>query len=173
MQGRKPKPTIIKLISGNPGGRALPKDEPMPSGDLFAAPSELTPSQAEIWDYAIEHAPVGLLRSLDRDLLKTWACAVDEFNRCEAELSKSSPVILKGGSQRITKFPNGTVSTTTISPMLVVSPWCKARDAADQRKLRATCELGFSPTSRSRITLANPGGSEKTPNRFAKNASGR
>ena len=30
MAGRRPTPTKLKLIKGNPGKRALPKDEPTP-----------------------------------------------------------------------------------------------------------------------------------------------
>ena len=30
MRGRRPKPTALKLIEGNPGKRPLPRDEPTP-----------------------------------------------------------------------------------------------------------------------------------------------
>ena len=30
MAGRKPKPTKLKLLAGNPGGRPLPENEPQP-----------------------------------------------------------------------------------------------------------------------------------------------
>jgi hypothetical protein len=35
--GRPPKPTALKLMTGNPGRRPLPKDEPAPpKGDVLA-----------------------------------------------------------------------------------------------------------------------------------------
>ena len=37
MRGRKPKPTALKLIAGNPGKRALNAHEPQPRTDLAAA----------------------------------------------------------------------------------------------------------------------------------------
>ncbi len=39
MRDRKPKPTYLKLITGNPGGRPLNVDEPEPEGDLRDPPA--------------------------------------------------------------------------------------------------------------------------------------
>ncbi|MGH7717148.1 MAG: phage terminase small subunit P27 family, partial [Vulcanimicrobiaceae bacterium] len=45
MAGRKPKPTHLKLVAGNPGKRPPNENEPQPEGDLEDAPEGLTPSQ--------------------------------------------------------------------------------------------------------------------------------
>jgi P27 family predicted phage terminase small subunit len=171
LRGRKPTPTHLKIVSGNPGRRALNEDEPQPIGELLAAPGWLTDSQKEIWRFAVEHAPKGLLRSLDRDLITDWVTAVDEFQRAEIELQKGGTVIEEGGGQRITVMPDGRQIRTVRSKKLVPSPWTKIRDRASQRIMKATSELGFSPTSRSRISLA--GGGKKETNRFANNAANR
>ena len=39
--GRKPKPTKLKMITGNPGGRPLNKNEPEPTGGLPEMPKWL------------------------------------------------------------------------------------------------------------------------------------
>ena len=169
MRGRKPKPTALKLVAGNPGKRPLPKGEPDPPGDLFAPPTGMTEQQAVIWRHAIDDAPKGLLRHLDRELLTEWVRAVAELNTADLELQKSGPVVKQGGGERKTTKPDGSTVTTIRSDTWVVSPWAKARRDAFDRMMKATSELGFSPTSRSRITLAGAGATKQT-NRFANNA---
>jgi P27 family predicted phage terminase small subunit len=168
MRGRKPKPNALKLIAGNPGKRPV-STEPDAPGDLFAAPASMTDAQKAIWRHAIDNAPKGLLRHLDRELLTEWVRAIAELNAADLELQQSGPVVKQGGGERITTKPDGSTVKTVRSESWVVSPWAKARDNAFQRMLKATSELGFSPTSRSRITLAGAGAS-KPSNRFANNA---
>lgn len=168
MRGRKPKPTVLKLIAGKPGHRPLPANEPQPVGNLTNPPAWMTDSQKEGWRCAIENAPKGLLRLLDGPLLAKWVCADDEWMRAEIALQTDGPVVKQGGSERTTTNPDGTVVKTVRSDSLVPSPWSVVRDRAFQRMLKATSELGFSPTSRSRISLA--GGGAKETNRFANNA---
>ena len=48
MRGPKPTPTALKIVRGNPGKRALPKDEPKPEAGAVA-PDWLSPAAAEHW----------------------------------------------------------------------------------------------------------------------------
>jgi hypothetical protein len=52
MRGRKPVPNRLKVIRGNPGKRALNKNEPQLAGDLSDAPDWMTESQKAGWNYA-------------------------------------------------------------------------------------------------------------------------
>ena len=45
MRGRKPVPTRLKVIRGNPGKRALNKNEPQPAGELADPPDWMSESQ--------------------------------------------------------------------------------------------------------------------------------
>lgn len=65
MRGRRPKPTALKELEGNPGKRRLNRAEPKPDGDLYAAPEWMSATQRDSWAYAITHAPYGLLKQLD------------------------------------------------------------------------------------------------------------
>ena len=47
MKGRKPLPTNLKLLMGNPGKQKLPKGEPEPDSRIPAPPDVLN-------DYALE-----------------------------------------------------------------------------------------------------------------------
>lgn len=42
VRGPKPTATVVKLVTGNPGNRPLPKDEPLPKGSLGKRPAYLT-----------------------------------------------------------------------------------------------------------------------------------
>jgi phage terminase small subunit len=57
MRGRKPKPTVLKLITGNPGKRPLNKEEPKP--DLLdgpiTAPSWFNEPAKREWDEQISY----------------------------------------------------------------------------------------------------------------------
>lgn len=170
MRGAKRKPTVLKLIAGKPGHMPLPVNEPIPEGDIQTPPKTLTKEQRSIWTRVVDDAPAGLLRSLDFDLFLEWVCAVAVCQQAEKELQKHGHIVKLGGSIRTTTNKEGVVAKTVRSDSWIVSPWAKLRDAAFQRMVRATSELGFSPTSRARITL--PGGEaakKKDANRFSRN----
>lgn len=141
MRGRKPKPTRLKVVSGNPGGRKLNENEPKPTAWLSAAPDWFDEMQAQYWDDAIESAPRGLLGTMDRDVLAVWVTAAVLHRRStEAQLridaGKSTPFL--------TKTPNG---------MAQQSPYISIINKQAQVMLKAAAELGFTPSSRSRISV--------------------
>ena len=49
MAGRKPKPTAMKNLEGNPGKRKLNKDEPVPAKGMPGCPEWLMPEAKEEW----------------------------------------------------------------------------------------------------------------------------
>ena len=134
MRGRKPKPTHLKLLAGNPGKRPLNMDEPRPEGALFEAPEWMTENQKAGWAYAIAHAPRGLLKQLDRSVLAIWVVAEDLHRQASEQVEKYG---------MLTKAPNTGV------PMQ--SPYLPIVNKQAQIMLKAGAELGFTPTSRSRI----------------------
>jgi P27 family predicted phage terminase small subunit len=166
MRGRKKTPTVLKLVSGTQRKHRANPNEPDPEGDLYAPPESLTAEQKAEWVHALENAPLGLLRKLDRRLFTEWVIASTDLDEAESYLRKEGKVIKKGGDVRITINANGTQTKTVRSTTMVKNPWAALRRDAYDRMMRATCELGFSPTSRSRITLP---GSKKETNRFSNN----
>jgi len=88
MRGRKPVPTHLKGLNGNPGKRALHQKEPVPAGELVDAPDWMSATQKLSWDYAIEHAPRGLLKKLDRSVLATWVVAEDLHRQAAEQVEK-------------------------------------------------------------------------------------
>ncbi len=136
MRGRKPVPSNLKVIRGNPGKRKLNKKEPLPTGDLVDAPSWMVESQKQGWNYAIEHAPKGLLKKLDRSVLVTWAVAEDLHRRASESVEKYGI---------LTKAPN--------TGLPIQSPYLPVVNKQAQIMLKAAELLGFSPASRSRVQI--------------------
>ena len=88
MRGRKPTPTQLRVLEGNPGRRPLRKNEPKPPAGDVACPDYLVDDLARAaW---AELAPAllacGILTPLDRDLLASFCQARANIQRCLADL---------------------------------------------------------------------------------------
>lgn len=139
--GRKATPTHLKLVKGNPGRRAITKHEPKPRGNLTDPPDFLSAAQLVLWAHALECAPSGLLKRLDREALAIWVVACDLWRQAlvaQALVDKDSKLPL------LTKTPNG---------MAVQSPYVGIISKQSAIMLKAASELGFTPSSRTRISL--------------------
>ncbi len=85
MRGRRPKPTRLKVLTGNPGKRPLNTNEPLPEPAAPECPPELGPVARQEWDRIVgELAALRLLTELDRAALAVycgsyamWAEATD------------------------------------------------------------------------------------------------
>jgi phage terminase small subunit len=89
MPGRKPKPTHLKLVQGNPGKRPLNKSEPVPSCGCLK-PKFLKGRAANIWDeYAPELERIGVLTAVDGHMFATWCLLAEEVERDAARMSAS------------------------------------------------------------------------------------
>lgn len=144
MKGRKPKPTHLKVVGGNPGKRRINDSEPKPVGNLCEAPDWLTEEQKAGWAYAISNSPYGLLKKLDKSALTVLVVAED-FHR--------QAVIAVGKFGLITKSPSKG------EPMQ--NPYLPIINRQAQIMIKAAAELGFTPSSRSRVEVS--GGEEEDP----------
>jgi len=136
MRGRKPVPTHLKIVRGNPGRRPLNKNEPLPIGDLVDAPEWFSVSQKVGWAYAIENAPRGLLKKLDRSVLTAWVVAEDLHRKATEQVEKFGI---------ITKAPN--------TGLPIQSPYLPIVNKQAQIMLKAAEQMGFTPAARSRIQV--------------------
>jgi len=136
MRGRKPTPSHLKVLRGNPGKRALNHNEPIPVGDLADPPAWMSETQRSGWNYAIEHAPAGLLRKLDRSVLTVWVVAEELHRRA---------------SEQVEKF--GILTKAPHTGLPIQSPFLPVLNRQAGVMLKCAAELGFTPASRSRIQL--------------------
>lgn len=147
-KGRKPVPTELKMLRGNPGKRAISKAEPMPEVlEASTAPSWLTEDQVEIWE---ELYPI-----LKRMRVLTEADSMALCNLCIAlsEVKAANQTIREEG--RVIISPLSGVQTAHPA----VSNLHKAMSAAN--KLFA--EFGLTPATRTKIRSSDIEGKEQSP----------
>lgn len=132
----KAKPTHLKLLQGNPGRRPLNKHEPLPKKRISRKPPKhLTALEREVWEDTMAEVPRGMVRKLDMNTFETFVTSYAEFREaCEAMHGEELVIVTPGGLAK----PN---------PLLTVK-----REAA-KMMLRAAAELGFTPSSRSKISV--------------------
>jgi P27 family predicted phage terminase small subunit len=145
MRGRKPKPTVLKLLHGNPGKRKINDKEPMPAPLPDACPPELTDGDAQQeWARTIVPAIArGQITSADRvfaiahcDLWATWRSQL-------ADASRHAHVVAAGKSGH--PMPNPARGMANKTLMLLA---------------KVDAELGLTPVSRSRVRVEQDGQDE-------------
>ena len=138
MTGRPPIPTHLKVVRGNPGKRKLNTAEPKPEGNLIDAPAHFDDELREIWKYAIENAPRGLLKRIDSSVLETWCTSHLLHRKAVAEVRRFGMIM---------KAPN--------TQLPIQSPYLPIVNKQAFIMMRAIDHLGFSPASRTRIMMGD------------------
>jgi P27 family predicted phage terminase small subunit len=140
MPGRKPKPTALKLLQGNPGKRPLRDDEPRPEVCLPDPPEHLSAVAKEHWGViGAQLAEAGILTSIDRDALALYCEAYARWVHANEQLRLFGVLV---------KAPSGYPMQ---SPFLAI-----ANKAFEQMRSMLT-EFGMTPSSRTRVRVASPG----------------
>jgi P27 family predicted phage terminase small subunit len=138
MRGRKPKPTWLKVIIGNPGKRPLNHEEPAPAGELTEPPHWFSPRQRILWDQCIKSAPAGLLRELDASVLEVFVVAKSIHEHAAQMIEKYGAVVKSAESGHAR------------------SPYVGILNQQSAVMLKCAAEMGFTPSSRSRVAVADP-----------------
>jgi P27 family predicted phage terminase small subunit len=135
MRGRRPKPTRMKVLTGNPGKRPLNDAEPRPNAAIPECPPELGPVAHREWDrLVLELAALGLLTNLDRAALAAYCGSY-------ALWAEAMEAIQKFGT--MVKSPSG---------YPIQSPYVAIANRQAEIMMRIASEFGFTPASRSRIS---------------------
>ena len=139
-RGRKPKPTALKLVQGNPGNRPLPEDEPeieAPS-ELPDPPDHLDAEACREWNRtgAILLA-AGLLTELDYSALALLCVAHSRHKEATDQMQKFGMLQIAPG----TGYP-------------MQSPYLAISNKAMDQMMKIHAEFGMSPSSRTRVTPA-------------------
>lgn len=138
MRGRKPKPTALKLLTGNPGKRKLPRGEPKPSG-VATCPSHLDAGARREW-YRLCGVlkPLQLATEADRGALAAYCVAYSRWVTAERELVELGPIIKSPAD-----YP-------------IVNPWLSVANKAMEQMKALGSEFGLTPASRTRIRTPEP-----------------
>lgn len=139
MRGRKPKPTRLKLIEGNPGKRRLNPHEPLATAKIPTCPAHLCPTAKAEWKrLAAELHRLGILTDMDRAALAAYCQAYGRWVEAERRL-KETPLLIK--------LPSGYIQQ---------SPWLAIANKQLELMHRYLAEFGLSPTSRTRVEARVP-----------------
>jgi phage terminase small subunit len=95
MRGRRPKPTHLKVLMGNPGKRPLNANEPRPEVAIPDCPVELGEVARREWDrMAPQLASLRILTHLDRAALAAYCGAYSRSRISAPEARESAPLDL-------------------------------------------------------------------------------
>lgn len=133
--GRKPIPTHMKILQGNPGGRALPQDEPKPAKTArVPSPPKWLPKEARaIWrKHADALWQLGLLTVADIDALATL---------CETTALYHTAVEMLG--------KHGATWTNKETGYSQPTAWMSVRNQTLKQMQSLWSEFGLTPAARS------------------------
>lgn len=161
-RGRKPKPTALKLLEGNPGKRKINKKEPKPRTVRAGVPEEFTiqralpgedikgfrpPLAAEVAAQAFkrlyaELKRMNLLTDVDVEMLSAYCQAYGLWKEATAMVNKLGLV------------------TSTLKGNMVQNPFVPIVNRQAQIMAKLASEFGFSPSSRSRLEVDTNSGED-------------
>ncbi len=133
-RGRKPTPTAIKELEGNPGHRPLNKKEPKPKRKAPSCPKDLSDEAKKEWRrLSKELEQLGVLTNLDMGVFATYCDAYAKWKEANDFLNERGLFYItpSGYPQQ---FPQVTI-------------------AQNYAKLMNRCaqDLGLTPAARSRL----------------------
>jgi len=155
-QGRKPKPTALKIVEGNPGRRKLPEFEPK------FDPAQSSPSPFLNDDAKVEWGRIfgilyeaGVLTEVDRAVLAAYCQSYGVWAQAEREIDKLQQSSVLNGLILRTKEGN-----------FIQQPLLGIANRARGDMVKYASEFGMSPTSRVKVETS---GTQKKENPFARN----
>lgn len=150
MRGRKPKPTALRRLEGNPGKRAWNHDEPVLPEGLPDCPDHLSePARGEWERLAGVLHEAGLLTLADRAALAAYCQCWGRWVEAEEKLRELPAMV---------RAPSGYVQQ---------NPWMSVANKQLELMGRYMAELGLTPAARSRVAVpAGPPATNAGPDRI-------
>ena len=138
-RGRKPKPTAVKVLEGNPGKRSLNTGEPKPEKKAPRCPSWLEEEAKKEWKrMAKQLEQLGILTEIDMAAFAGYCQAYARWKEAEEFISQHGTIV-KTPSGYWQQVPQVSIAQTYLK---ILNKFCE--------------QFGLTPSARSRIT-ANDG----------------
>ena len=140
MRGRRPKPTHLKLVAGNPGKRPLNQHEPQPVRVRPPPPPHLNDGAQAAWrTFAAIIDKMGILTEADLPALEDLSETYAELRQARADLAAAGAI---------------TIETVNRSggAMLRVRPEVKVIADAARRFAMWCARFGLTPADRTRVS---------------------
>ena len=139
-RGRKPKPTALKILEGNPGKRPLNENEPIPPKGSVKCPSWLEPEAKKEWKrLAPSLEAMGVLTQVDLTAFAGYCQAYARWREAEEFLSQHGS-IFKTPSGYVQQVPQVSIAQQNLK---IMQSFCS--------------EFGLTPATRARIIAAGGG----------------
>ena len=132
--GRKPKPTALKILEGNPGKRQLNNSEPTPAKKAPKCPSWLDAEAKKEWRRLTKQLDdLGLLTTVDMAAFAGYCQAYARWKEAEEFISKHGTIV-KTPSGYWQQVPQVSIAQTYLK---IMNKLCE--------------QFGLTPSARSRI----------------------
>lgn len=136
--GRKPKPTAVKVLEGNPGKRSLNRQEPKPEKKASRCPAWLEDEAKKEWKrMAKQMEQLGILTEIDMAAFAGYCQAYARWKEAEEYISEHGTV-MKAPSGYCQQVPQVSIAQTYLK---IMNRFCE--------------QFGLTPSSRSRIVAEN------------------
>ena len=137
VRGRKPKPTAVKMLEGNPGKRKLNENElnvVKLTGDVPSPPSWLLPDAKKEWKRLAKNlSDLGVLTNLDLQTFASYCQAYARWKDAERKIAERGNII------------------ETKTGYLQQNPLINISQSNQKVMLRTAAEFGLTPSARARI----------------------
>ncbi len=138
MAGRRPKPTELKLVSGNPGKRAINKKEPKPKREIPSCPAYLSSESKVAWGrLSVLLDRMGVLTEADSAALERLCDCYSDILICRQSL------IADGWTYKTVDALGNT--------LIKGNPAATQLRAADAQFKSYLIEFGLTPAARSKV----------------------
>ena len=137
--GRRPKPTALKVLEGNPGKRKLNEHEPVPPKADIRCPNWLMPEAKKEWKrLASSLKSMGVLTAADLTAFAGYCQAYARWREAEEFITKHGS-IFKTPSGYVQQVPQVSIAQQNLK---IMQSFCT--------------EFGLTPACRSRIIAGDP-----------------
>ena len=137
-RGRKPKPTALKELEGNPGKRQLNINEPKPLAKAPSCPKWLDPEAKKEWRrLSKKMEQIGILTEIDMAAFAGYCQAYARWKAAEEFISKHGSIV---------KTPSG--YWQQVPQVSIAQQYMKAMQKFSE-------QFGLTPAARSRIVADN------------------
>lgn len=146
MKGRKPKPTHLKVVAGNPGRRPLPANEPDVEIKIPEPPEILEGLALEQWErLSKEFYNLGVMSEIDRDALVIYCKLYGRWVEAENRLKTEGLTLVNAKG------------------VVVQSPYIGIVNRCVELMNKLLVEFGMTPSSRTRVAAKKTKKTEKNP----------
>ena len=143
-RGRKPKPTALKMLEGNPGKRPINEHEPIPPKGTVKCPAWLEPDAKKEWKRLTPSLEaMGVLTQADLTAFAGYCQAYARWKEAEEFISQHGS-IFQTPSGYVQQVPQVSIAQQNLK---IMQSFCS--------------EFGLTPATRSRI-IANSGGDDSS-----------